>query len=319
MLHNLLVVPELQGRYHLSFVQGGSGLETILVEPFDRIDLSITTPDPALSAFIAFSLESTHGDLNLLTPNLDKPPISPLGMLIRKHNGGTYAQALVETITRKAEGNIGFSRLLLELVHEACSIEEIEATAGGAGDRLPKRIIDYFDAGIGKIQERAVQPERDPGLKAISVAATCEDCCYKTFDEVKSELEEGNRSGAGQLAAVRVVDDVIRAANGFLVALKGEDHCVALYHEYFGFYVRQNYNTTLFWEHAMMKTHHKRKQSRTTEFAGMGKTNTTGAGKLLKMRKHIKAVSKLLRKKKGKLNMKEYTGFKLKRRITGMF
>lgn len=296
-----------------------SGHAAFLAEPYDHIDLEISLPEPALSAFIAFSLESNHGDLALHTSNLDKPPVSPLGALIRKHNGGSYARTLVESIIRKAEGNIGFARLLLELVHEAHSIEEIESSAGGAGDRLPQRVVDYFDAGMEKIQERTDKAERDLGLKSISVAATCEDCCWKTFVEVRDELEDRNRNVEGPLASVRVVDDVIRAANGFLVQMRGEDQCVAPYNEYFSFYVRQNYNAALFWEHSLMKTHHSRKQSRTAEFAGMGKTNTAGAGKLLRMRKHIRAVSRLLKNKKEKVNLREYAGFKLKRRITGIF
>ncbi|KAH7051071.1 hypothetical protein B0J12DRAFT_661973 [Macrophomina phaseolina] len=296
------------------------GKEGLLVEPYEKIDLMISIPDPVLYSFVSFSLESVHGDLNLQIPGQNLPPISPLGSLIRKHAGGTYAEILVNMMVDRAEGNIGFARLLLELVHESCSIEEVEDSIRGAGDRIPKRILDYFDAGIGKIQERPVKAERDLGLKAISVAATCEECCYKTFDEVKQELGEGTRkAGTDHLAPIRVVDDVIRAANGLLVQMEGEDRRVAPYNTYFGIYVRQNYNTALFWEHTLMKAHHERSNSRTHEFAGLGKTNTLGAGKLLKMRKHIKAVSKLLKKKKDKANLKEYTGFKLSRRITGAF
>lgn len=294
-----------------------SGNDHYVVEPYDHIDIDISTriPDDTVMTFVSWSLENEHGDLGLDTANEDKPPLSTLGNLIRKRNGGRYAQQLINTVVEKAEKNIGFARLLLELVHDARSIDDIESSVGGGGDRLPKRMLEYFDAGIGKIQQSPNQLQRKLGLKAITVAATCEDCCFKTFDEVKEELQQKAQT---DLEASNV-DSIIRATNGFLVQLRGPERPIAVYNTHFGYYVRDNYNASLFWEHAMMKSHHERKKSRTAEFAGMGKTNTVGAGKLLKMRKHINAVSRLLKQSTKKVNLKDYIGFKVSRRVTGLF
>lgn len=178
-----------------------------------------------MSKFVAWSIEREHGDLGLRSSADPKPPLSKLGMMLDENRTGGAVQDIVQQIANKAYGNVAIAKLRLELVHGSQTLSPIKATL----DRLPRNLVDVFDAGVSTIDTL--------GLLAIATVA------QNPSGVLIEKLERSLLDASGMSPSL---EEILRAAKGFLVMLPTKPIKVMVYHSDFGFYIRENYNESMF-------------------------------------------------------------------------
>ncbi|KAF2801732.1 uncharacterized protein BDZ99DRAFT_455882 [Mytilinidion resinicola] len=212
-----------------------------LNESYDIVNFGIgQIPNPSMRDFVAWDLEKEHGDFGLKSPCHDKPPLSSLGALILRNQDGNTPQTLLERILDQAEGNIGIAKLRLDNVHNAQSLEDVESI----GDRLPPNIVFQFDTAIRNIEAQPAS-QGDLGLRAIAAAAE------NNAGVPAANVERWLRPKLSKFPP-RSVEDVLQAANGFLISANIEEENIRLYHTSFFMYVAQNYNASLLWARSQL-------------------------------------------------------------------
>ena len=212
-----------------------------MVEPYEHVNFAIgQIPTDSMQEFVAWDLEKEHGDLGLSVPNLNKPPMSKLGVALREDRTGPTSSGILREIVNTATGNVSIAKLGLDLVHSAQLMETVESTP----DRLPRNLVALFDEGIKHIEQQP-QSQRDLGFRAIAAAA-------HNFDGVPlihlERLLRDTTPAHDQLnMPPRSLEDVLHAARGFLFLRHSEDYDVTLYHSIFPLYVNEEYNQSLVW------------------------------------------------------------------------
>ena len=201
-----------------------------------------------MSSFVAWSLETEHGDLGLDSGVESKPPPSRLGIDIRKSARDTEAQELVDRIAGRAEENITLALARLELVYDLNTIEATKTV----GDRLPSSITTLFNAGIQAIESQS-SDERDLGLKAI--AAVAHAGSHGMSGLKFADLDRWLREAASLTSQVdvhyvahRSLEEVLRATKGYLVATvppEETERFVEAYHGDFLEYAAGGYNESI--------------------------------------------------------------------------
>jgi hypothetical protein len=200
-----------------------------------------------MQEFVAWDLEKEHGDLGLSVLNLNKPPMSKLGVALCEDRTGATISGILREIVNTATGNVSIAKLGLDLVHSAQSMESIESTP----DRLPGNLVALFDEGIKHIEQQP-QSQQDLGFRAIAAAAHNLDGVplihlerlLRDTTPVHNQLNMPPRS----------LEDVLRAAKGFLFLRHSEDYDVTLYHPIFPSYVTEEYNQSLVWAISQLRT-----------------------------------------------------------------
>jgi hypothetical protein len=205
------------------------GHELTLAEPYDRIDLDIS------SAWIA-NRNDTMNDSN-----------SPLEQFVMQqlHVNGRYSDDLARSITKRSGGNVNMAKLRLDELQS----EDTVADSIKVRDRLPRNIIAFFDSEIEYIvaQTPAV---RDLGLMAIAAVAEYEEHDARGMDV--NDLEQWTRDERETsfqliIKPTRSLEDILVAANGLLTLQPYDDAIrVACFHQQLGYYVRENYSETLY-------------------------------------------------------------------------
>lgn len=214
------------------------------VEPYDHVDLSIDNDEDQsiMSTYVSCMLELVHGDLGLSSPASPKPAHSKLGRaLIASEAASTQ---LRDKIVTEAEGNISMAKLRLESIDGATTIEEIVRY----GDRLPASIVSLFDSGIAGIQIKDSQIQ-ELGLKALVGVAN--EFHHRPFADLQRWLQRQIKQ-EDQRQPQRedfTIEEVLRAAAGYLRVGNTPDCPVELYHGALGYYVAERYNEALFWIH----------------------------------------------------------------------
>ncbi|KAF2186876.1 hypothetical protein K469DRAFT_570948 [Zopfia rhizophila CBS 207.26] len=217
---------------------GNCGDNSALHEPYDYVTFRIgQIPSHEMEKFVAWDLEREHGELGLASSITRKPPLSNLGQSLLEDRTANTAHSLVQRIVDLANGNIGLAKARLDLIHEAESLEGVEARR----DRLPANIVAMFDAGLKQIEaQRRVQ--KDLGLNAISVAGSA---FYGIpIPDLQIWLQQ-SRTAFGRVST-RSGEDILEAARGFLLATRDNPANIRLYHTSFYYYVAQNYNESLY-------------------------------------------------------------------------
>lgn len=198
--------------------------------------------------YVAWDLEREHGDLGLGSSNDTKPPLSLLGTVLRQRHGGP-AQTLLDSIANRAFGNIALTKLRLDLVHSAQSLEAVEVV----GDRLPGKLVALFDAGIRGLEGQSPS-QRDLGL--IAIAAAARKFNGEPFATLKSWLQDPLSKPSSVDGPPRSREDVLQAVRGFLVADPYLDREIKAYHPSFQIYASERYNESLFWAHSQLRNNH---------------------------------------------------------------
>lgn len=215
-------------------------------EPYEYIDFEVGgIPTESIRKFVAWDLEKEHGDLGLQSLNDTKPPLSSLGKELRQRHGDG-AQRHLHSIELKAFGNIGIAKLRLDLVHSAQCLEAVEVVS----DRLPGNIIALFDAGIQRL-EKQPDAQRELGLCAIAAAVhSYEGVPFATLERWVHEAT--SKSGAVKIPP-HTLEDVLQAAQGFLVVNSDVDRVVRHYHDSFYLYASEDYNESLLWARSQLR------------------------------------------------------------------
>jgi hypothetical protein len=143
-------------------------------------------------------------------------------------------------ITQNAPDNIALTRLFLAKTLEQDSIQETSLNM--VEDRLPATVIEYFNTELSAIEHLAEIP-RSIALRAIVVAAT--------DDTGVPASELYNRIGMhdnidSRTERPRGIEDILKAASGWLVEQGTNDRRIATYCPVFSLYVKENYNDWLF-------------------------------------------------------------------------
>ena len=174
-----------------------------------------------------------------------KPPLSSRGKELRQRHGDD-AQRHLESIVFKAFGNVGIAKLRLDLVHSAQSLEAVEVVS----DRLPGNIIALFDAGIQRL-EKQPDAQRELGLCAIAAAVhSYEGVPFATLERWVHEAT--SKSGAVKIPP-HTLEDVLQAAQGFLVVSSEVDRVIRHYHDSFYLYASEDYNESLLWARSQLR------------------------------------------------------------------
>jgi len=217
---------------------------------------------------VAWDLEKEHGELGLNVPNLNKPPMSKLGVALREDMAGAAISEILSEIVNTATGNVSIAKLGLDLVHSAQSMETKESTP----DRLPRNLVALFDEGIKYIEQQP-QSQRDLGFRAIAAAARNLDGVPLVHLE---RLLRDTTPVHDQLnMPPRSLEDVLHAARGFLFLRHSEDYDVMLYHSIFPLYVTEEYNQSLAWAISQLRAS---KVSRSVTQIGSKKGNVDERG-----------------------------------------
>jgi len=152
----------------------------------------------------------------------------------------------IQFISNIAEGNITITRLYLDNIHKHQTLDDVE----NVGDRLPRNIIAFFDAGIERIKQ---QPRAQSDIALMAISAAAEQDSGVPIDS----LEDWMRDAITRLphlvnAPPRNLEDILRPANGFLIEPFSYTRQVSTYNQLFTFYVRENYNDSLFWARSQL-------------------------------------------------------------------
>jgi hypothetical protein len=203
-----------------------------LYEPYDHVNFRIRVPSLAMSTYVAWDLEREHGDLGLGS-SAKKPPLSYLGENLLAHQDPKFVQTLVDDITAFSYENIGIARARLDLVHEAESVESLQARK----DQLPPTIVALFDYGL-KFIEAQPEIQREIALKAIAMAAKSGE--GTTIEELRGILEMLG------LPRLRSGEEIVEATRGWLVdSLRDGPQRLKIYNTNFTFYVEQRYHRAI--------------------------------------------------------------------------
>lgn len=205
-----------------------------LHEPYEYVNLRVSAPDHAMKAFIAWDLEREHGDLGLGS-TARKPPLSSLGLSIRKNKNPNTARDIADKILGLALGHVGFAKARLDLVHEAHSVEDVFRLRY----QLPSNIVSMLDAGMEAIIAQKWD-RRELSLMAIAASARNRDLTGLPVPQMQELIHQTT------MIETRSGEDMIEAARGFLSAsLSGDPQELFAFHETFLFYVVERYCESL--------------------------------------------------------------------------
>ncbi|OCL11267.1 hypothetical protein AOQ84DRAFT_374160 [Glonium stellatum] len=214
---------------------------TWLVEPYEHVNFAIgQIPTESMRKYVAWDLEKEHGDLGFGILNESKPPLSKLGFTLREDETGAATLGILTDVVNKAFGNVSIAKLELDLIHSAQSMETIESTP----DRQPRNLVALFDEGIKQIDQQPPS-QRDLGLKAIAAAGR--DPNGVPLVHLERLLRDTTPAHDQLSLPPRSLEDVLRAARGFLFLKPNGDRDVALYHTTLPLYVTEGYNQSLMW------------------------------------------------------------------------
>ncbi|KAH6660497.1 hypothetical protein BKA67DRAFT_53603 [Truncatella angustata] len=198
-----------------------------------------------LPGFLKYFLEEDHGELGLrshLKVPVQQgilPPLSNLGRELISPVNEHSAENLVKELAKQANGNIGLALLRLEHISEAESLEKARAIA----DRIPRPIVELFNAGMLGIASKPAGIYRDLGLQAIK--AVGESAGGLSFTGLKERLLT-NWQGDTQALEVLLeselgMEEILLASHGFLVPQESKIPSLDCYHSNFHYYIAEHY------------------------------------------------------------------------------
>ena len=216
---------------------------TSFEEPYGHVSSHVgQIPNEYMEEFILWDLRREHEDIGFAIQETGVPPSSPIEENPpRTPSTDATLRKFVSFVSGNAQGNITIAKLRLEEIHNGRSSEDLN----NVRDRLPHSLVALFDAGIQRI-ERQSKAQRDLALLAIAAAAeedigvsltSLEECIHDAMSQSPHVVNAPPRS----------LEDILRAANGFLAMQRCNSKDVAIFNPAFLLYVKENYNDSLYW------------------------------------------------------------------------
>ena len=212
-------------------------------EPYGHVSSHVgQIPKKYVEEFILWDMRREHEDIGFaiqetsvlpLSPTEEDPPRTP--------STDATLQKIISFVSRYADGNITIAKIRLEEIHNGRSSEDLD----NVRDRLPHSLVTLFDAGIQRI-ERQPKAQRDLALLAIAAAAE-RDIGVSLTSLEESIRDAMSRSPHVVNAPPRSLEDILRAANGFLAMQRCRSKDVAIFNPDFLLYVKEKYNDSLYW------------------------------------------------------------------------
>jgi hypothetical protein len=221
------------------------------MQPYDYIELDITPSERQVQRFISWNLEQEHGDLGLRSKSAHthKPPHSSLG---RDLVASGEAFSLRDQLVAQAGQNMALALARLEATHRMHSLQDLEEPSR---DTLPANIVSLFEAGVCRIMGQS-PAERQLGLRAIAAVAHEPSGKIRTRELDVWLREVGRLSDDAHALPHRSLEEVIHAAQGFLVTFVplGEDEFfIAPYCYEFYVFAAEGYSEDLSWAMAELR------------------------------------------------------------------
>lgn len=211
-------------------------------------------PD-GLGVLVRDAIQREHGDLGLETtgptsprssPRL--PPLSHLGqeLATAANRMAGVAEQLVEETASRSDDVVAIALLRLNHLWKAKTLKEARAVP----DRLPRELLNVFDAGIAEVAAQACNTQRFLGLQSIRIVGRIVEQIETPYEELKEGLREEWKGGETELSNILDSEDaleqVLFAARGFLTSRKiWGGVWVKCYQVDFHLYVAENYSEVL--------------------------------------------------------------------------
>lgn len=188
-----------------------------------------------LSDLALWTIQNEHGLINpgvsaSLWPDKEWPPLTPIGESL------LLDMSLVNRIVRSSTGNLTLSKLRLEEMCEADSLDSFRLVR----DRLPRKVVSLFGSQIASVKGQAESVAK-LGLSAIKLATKDPGVIsFEVLQETLRMVEGGD--GVGMLD----MQGILHAAKGLL---KSRDSAAGqhleAYHPHFQLYAIERYNEDL--------------------------------------------------------------------------
>ncbi|KAK8080774.1 hypothetical protein PG997_008592 [Apiospora hydei] len=211
-------------------------------------------PD-GLSVLVREAIQREHGDLGLDDPAQKKPespsrlpPLSHLGqeLMTPANRMAQVAERLVEDTASRSEDHVAIALLRLNHLWRAKTLKEARAVP----DRLPRELLNVFDAGVADIAAQACGIQRFLSLQSIRIVGRLIEQIEMPYEELKAELREAWKGDESELNGILESEDgleqILFAARGFLASRKIWNCIwVKCYLVDFHLYVAENYSEIL--------------------------------------------------------------------------
>ncbi|KAK6853593.1 hypothetical protein PG995_010405 [Apiospora arundinis] len=197
--------------------------ECLLVQAPKKVqtDINHFFHSEGLRVLVKEAIQREHGNLDLddYTPEPSPwPPLSSLGQELTTpaNKAARTAEDLVSKTVDRAGGNVTVARLRLDHIGKATTLKEARAV----GDRLPRELVQVFDAAIYDMEKNSFGIQRFLGLHSIRLVA--KHGGEKSFVELVEELcqawKEDEQELYEVLDAEDAVEQILFAARGFLTS-----------------------------------------------------------------------------------------------------
>ncbi|KAK8052191.1 hypothetical protein PG993_003576 [Apiospora rasikravindrae] len=208
-----------------------------------------------LSVLVREAIQREHGDLGLNDPAQQKPespsrlpPLSHLGqeLMTPANRVAQVAERLVEDTASRSEDHVAIALLRLNHLWRAKTLKEARAVP----DRLPRELLNVFDAGISDIAAQACGIRRFLGLQSIRIVGRFVEQTEMSYEKVKEELREAWEGDGSELDDILEsedgLDQILFATRGFLASRKiWNSIWMKCYSVDFHLYVAENYSDIL--------------------------------------------------------------------------
>ncbi|KAK7926949.1 tol protein [Apiospora marii] len=208
-----------------------------------------------LSVLVRDAIQREHGDLGLDSPAQTSPgsppclpPLSHLGQELATPANKTagVAEQLVEETASRSDDVVAVALLRLNHLWKAKTLKEARAVP----DRLPRELLNVFDAGIAYVAAQTCDTQRFLGLQSIRIVGKFVEQIETPYEELKAGLREMWQGDESKLSDVLDSEDgleqVLFAARGFLTSRKiWGGIWVKCYQVDFHLYVAENYSEVL--------------------------------------------------------------------------
>jgi hypothetical protein len=211
--------------------------------------------DDAIADYLAWDLETEHGDLGFMTlEDPSKPPLSSFGNAFRNTLHGNKGYEWIQKVARYVDGSILQAKLAVDRIHSLPSPEALDLVPR----RIPRNVQAHFNTAIKTIEQQSAN-NASVALKTIAAVGQKGDAVQGLpLSRLANLLRERTRHPRMSTMPPRSPEDVLESANGYLKIVAppflGRESTIAACHRLFWLFVNDEYNEDLIWAYAQLPT-----------------------------------------------------------------